>query len=63
MYLHVDDIKRIQEVLNNFPDVETFEIKNDTSSGIGAHTSIVIPTTVNGVAGEFEVVISSIENW
>jgi len=63
MYLHVDDIKRVQEVLNKFPNVETFEIKNDTSSGIGTHTSIVIQTTVNGVLGEFEVVISSVENW
>lgn len=63
MYLHRDDIKKIQEILDKFPEVETFQIKNDTSSGIGAHTTIVIQTKINGVPGEFETVISSVENW
>lgn len=63
MYLHRDDITKIQEILDKFPEVETFEIKNDTSSGIGAHTTIVIQTKINDVPGEFETVISSVENW
>ena len=63
MYLHRDDITKIQEILDKFPEVDTFQVKNDTSSGIGAHTTIVIQTTVNGVDGEFETVISSVENW
>ncbi len=63
MYLHRDDIAKIQEILDKFPEVETFEIKNDTSSGIGAHTTIVIQTKINDVPGEFETVISSVENW
>lgn len=63
MYLHRDDIKKIQEILDKFPEVETFQIKNDISSGIGAHTTIVIQTKINDVPGEFETVISSVENW
>jgi hypothetical protein len=51
------------EILRSFPEVETVEVKQDNSSGIGAHTTIVFRTTVNNVDGEFEVTVSSVENW
>lgn len=63
MYLHRDDIEKILEVLKKFPDVETIEVKQDNSSGIGCDTSIIIPTNINEVSGSFEISISSVENW
>jgi hypothetical protein len=63
MYLHKDDLKRMLEVLEKFPNVEVVEVNVDNSSGIGSHTTMSLSTEVNGVEGTLEVVISSVENW
>ena len=63
MFLHKDDIKKISEIFEKFPDVEVVEVKQDVSSGIGAYTSVVFDHTVNGIRGSFEVEISGVENW
>jgi hypothetical protein len=51
------------EILEKFPDVEVVNVESDTSSGIGAHTTMKIETNIDSVPGTFEVVISSVENW
>lgn len=63
IHLHIDDLKMMLETLEKFPEVEMVEVKQDNSSGIGSHTTMVIDTTVNGVRGSLEVVVSSVENW
>lgn len=63
MYLHKDDLKKMWAILEKFPDVETVEIVQDTSSGIGSHTTMKLAAKVNGITGTLEVVISSVENW
>lgn len=63
MILHRKDIEKIQEVLNKFPDIETFEIESDHSSGIGAYVSMTFAQKVNGMRGSFEVEISGVEDW
>jgi hypothetical protein len=63
MYLHRDDVSRMMKIFNKFPDVEVAEIQQDTSSGIGAHTTMIIETRVNDEPGRFEIVVSSVENW
>ena len=63
MYLHREDLEKMLKILAQFPDVEVVEVKQDTSSGIGSHTTMHFDTTVNSVAGRLEVVVSSVENW
>ena len=63
MILHRKDIEKIQEVLNKFPDIETFEIESDHSSGIGAYVSMTFSQEVNGMRGSFEVEISGVGDW
>jgi hypothetical protein len=63
MYLHRDDLKRMLEVLEKFPKVEVVNVESDTSSGIGAHTTMKLETLIDGVSGTFEIVISSVETW
>ena len=63
MYLHRDDLKRMLTILEKFPAVEVVNVECDTSSGIGAHTTMKLETQIDGVSGTFEVVISSVENW
>lgn len=63
MHLHVEDIKKITEVLKKFPNVTMIELKQDTSSRIGFPTTLLFDTEINGIAGRFEVVITTIEDW
>ena len=63
MYLHRDDLKQMLTILEKFPEVEVVNVECDTSSGIGAHTTMKLETQIDGVPGTFEVVISSVENW
>jgi hypothetical protein len=63
MYLHRDDLKQMLTILEKFPAVEVVNVECDTSSGIGAHTTMKLETQIDGVSGTFEVVISSVENW
>jgi hypothetical protein len=63
MYLHKEDLEKMLEILKSFPEVETVEVKQDNSSGIGSHTTMLFRTIVNNVSGDFEVTVSSVENW
>ncbi len=63
MWLHRQDIEKIQEVLAKFPDVKTFEINSDNSSGIGAVVTMTFDHEVNGMRGNFKVEISGVDNW
>lgn len=63
MYLHRDDLKRMLEILEQFPDAEVVEVEQDSTSGIGSVTTMRVATRVNGVEGRFEVEISGIESW
>lgn len=63
MFLIRKDIEKILEVLDKFPDVEVFEVSQDTSSGIGSITTMTFSQEVNGVIGSFDVEISGVEDW
>lgn len=63
MYLHRKDIDAILDVLAKFPDVEIFELEQDTSSGIGSITTMKFDVEVNGVDGDFIVEINGVEDW
>lgn len=63
MFLHRKDIEKIQDVLEKFPDVESFEIECDNSSGIGSCVTMTFNHQVNGLNGSFNVEISGIEDW
>ena len=63
MYLHKQDIAKIVDILKEFPDVETFELNAETSSGIGTTVTMTFAHNVNGISGAFEVEISGVENW
>ena len=63
MYLHKEDLKKMLEILEKFPEVEVVDVKVDSSSGIGSHTTMHLVTQVNGIDGTLEVVVSSVENW
>lgn len=63
MFLHRDDIQKMNELIKKFPDTEVFEVESDNSSGIGAHVTMKVQTKINDIEGSFEMIISSVENW
>jgi hypothetical protein len=63
MYLCNEEVQKILDIMNKFPDATVFELLQDSSSGIGSVTELVVHTTVNGLAGEFKTEISGVENW
>jgi hypothetical protein len=63
MYLCKDEVVKILEIMDKFPEATSFKLLQDNSSGIGSVTSLVVDTKVNGLDGEFKVEISGVENW
>jgi hypothetical protein len=63
MYLHRDDIKKISDLVDQFPETEMFEVLADNSSGIGTEVTLKVRTMVKDIDGTFEITISSVENW
>lgn len=63
MYLHKEDLKLISEIVAEFPDVETFRIESDNSSGIGSIVKLIVTTKVMGRDADVTFDISGVENW
>lgn len=67
MFLNRLDIEKISKISKSFSNTEVFEIKQDTSSGIGAVTTLHVQTTIHGIEedfeGQFVITISSTANW
>jgi hypothetical protein len=63
MFLCKDEVLKILEVMDKFPDANTFQLEQDASSGIGSITTLSVFTSINGVEGEFKTEISGVENW
>ena len=63
MYLHRDDLKLISEIMAEFPEVETFRLDSDSSSGIGSTLKLIVTTKVMGRMADVTFEISGVENW
>jgi len=63
MYLCREDVVKILEIMDKFPEAKSFELLQDNSSGIGSVTTLIVHTTVNGLDGAFKTEISGVENW
>ena len=66
MFLNRLDIEKMNKISKSFSNTEVFEIKQDTSSGIGAVTTLHVQTTIHGIEedfeGQFVITISYTEN-
>lgn len=63
MYITKKDVEKILEVMNKFPNDTTYLLESDSSSGIGSTMTLTLQTTIEGLAGEFTVEISGVEDW
>ena len=63
MYLCREEVQKILDTMDKFPEATSFELLQDASSGIGSVTELVVHTMINGLVGEFKTEISGVENW
>jgi hypothetical protein len=63
MILKRKDVEKIINVLDQFPDIDTFEIDQEGGSGIGTSTYMTFAYTVKGHRGSFNIEISGVEDW
>ena len=63
MYLNRKDIEKINSVLDQFPDLDRFELTEENSSGIGSIISMTFSREVNGIIGAFTIEIAGVEQW
>ena len=63
MYLTKKEVVKILEVMENFPEVDKFDLDQDNNSGIGSLITLTVPTTMYGIKGKFTIEISNVETW
>ena len=63
MILHKKDLKLISEIVDEFPDIQTFKIESDNSSGIGSIVKLTLTTKVIGKDADVTFEISGVEDW
>jgi hypothetical protein len=63
MFLCREEVVKILEVMDKFPEAKSFELIQDNSSGIGSVTELIVYTKINDLDGSFKTEISGLENW
>ncbi len=53
----------MQEILDKFPEVGSFQLKIEGNSGIGTVGSMTFHHTANDVMGEFTVELWGVDSW
>lgn len=61
--LHSDDIVKIKNFTEKYPDSEFITITVDSSSGIGNIVSVSLPTVINGDVVTITKVIVDESSW
>ena len=63
IHLHREDVAKMQEILDKFPGVGSFQLKIENESGIGTCGTMTFHHTSNDVVGEFTVDVWGVESW
>jgi len=63
MIITKQEVQKILEVMEQFPEAEIFKLEQIGNSGIGSVLTLTISTKINGHCGDFITEISGVENW
>jgi len=63
MFICKEEVVQILNTMDKFPDAKSFELVQDSHSGIGSVITLIVHTKFNGLDGEFRTEISGVENW
>ena len=61
--LFTDEIQKLQEILEKFPEATMVTLTRNTGSGIGYTLTAAIPYSHDDVTGEFTTEITGVDNW
>lgn len=62
-YILREQVVKVLEVMNHFPDHDAFVLDIDASTGIGTTITLTMDIIHQGVAGKFQVEVSGSETW
>jgi hypothetical protein len=54
---------KINEILDKFPNVNTFELEQSNHSGIGSITTMIFDHEINTIKTKVSIEISGVEDW
>ena len=63
MFITREEIQKISETMELFPEAQSFKLEQSSHSGIGSVMTLIVHTRVNGLDGTFKTEISGVENW
>jgi hypothetical protein len=63
IHLHREDLAKMQQILDKFPEVGSFQLKVVNESGIGTTGTMTFHHTANDVTGEFTIDVWNEESW
>jgi hypothetical protein len=63
MYILKNEVEKILEVMNEYPDARAFRLEESGHSGIGSILTLTVETKINGRNVEVSTEISGVENW
>lgn len=63
MYIKIDEVKKILNVMEEFPDARSYNLEADNSSGIGSILTLTMDMDINGRPAKVKVDIAGVETW
>jgi hypothetical protein len=61
--LNRKDMRKIQDILDQFKEVENFSLVIDNQNEIGYNLKMIVDLEVNDVVGEFTIPIVGEKDW
>jgi hypothetical protein len=63
MYITPQDVQKLQDIMQAFPDADSFKLMEINNNGICSYLTVTIQTTVNGYYGEFTTEVRGLESF
>ena len=63
MYILKQEVEKILEVMNEYPDARGFRLEESGHSGIGSIMTLVVETKINARDVEVSIEIAGVESW
>jgi len=63
MYITPQDVQKLQDIMQAFPNADSFKLNEINNNAICSYLTVTISTTVNGYYGEFTTVFRGIESF
>jgi hypothetical protein len=63
MYIKRNDVQKILDVMDEFPDARSYKLEENNSSGIGNILTLEMDMEIKGRTALVKIEISGVENW